>query len=96
MVSTDLYNWTRVSGTAAGTTTITGHYGNLKSIVMGENKTGTVSFYDVAGATTAATQIFALNNTSGTSPLAIDVNCRFKNGLVAVTGGTTDMTVFWN
>lgn len=96
MVSTDLYNWTRVSGTAAGTATITARGGNLKSIIMGQNTTGTVSFYDVAGATTAASEIFVLQNTSGTSPLAIDVNCRFKNGLVAVKGGTTDMTVVWN
>lgn len=96
MVSTDLYQWQRVSGTAAGTTVVKAEPGNLKTIIMGQNKTGTATFYDHASGTSATSLMFILQNTSGTSPLALDINCRFKNGLVAETGGTTDMTVIYS
>jgi len=96
MQPTSLYQWTRLSGTTAGTTTIATTSGGLKSIVMGDNAEGTVTFYDSSSGTSSATEIFAINNNVGSIPTALDVNVNFKSGLVAVTSGTTDMTVMWS
>lgn len=86
-----------VSGTAAGTTVITPNPGSFERIIVGDNKTGTATFYDSATAAgTASTNlIIAVNNNSGSIPMSVEVGCRVKSGLVAVLGGTTALTVIY-
>lgn len=90
--------YTRVSGTAAGTTVISARSGMFLRVISGNNKTGTATFYDssTAAGSAATNYIIAVNNTSGTEPVGLEVGTRFKNGLIAVVGGTTDMTVIWD
>ena len=90
--------YTRVSGTAAGTTLIATRTGMLLRMVSNGNKTGTVTFYDTnaAAGSAASNFIASLNNTSGTEPMATEIGTRFKTGLIAVVGGTTDVTVIWD
>lgn len=85
----------RLSGTAAGTTVcITARSGIFQRVVVGGNYTGTATFYDSATAagTTATNYICSFNNNSGSVPMNVEVGCRVKDGLVAVLGGTTEMT----
>lgn len=88
----------RISGTAAGTTVVMNRNGSLERIILGSNKTGTISFYDVASSDgTASTNfIMAIDNTSGTIPSSVECGFRVKAGLVAVTGGTTDILAVYN
>ena len=85
------YQYKRVSGTAAGTTVIQDHNGVLKGYLIGQNKTGTITIYDNATGTTADSLLSVINNNSGSIPLSADLQVRFKDGLVAETGGTTDI-----
>jgi len=87
--------WVRVSGTAAGTTVICANPSVLRTVVMGNNKTGTASLYDSATAAgTSATNFMQdIVNTSGTVPQSLTFNSNLRYGLVVVTGGTTDMLV---
>jgi hypothetical protein len=87
--------WTRISGTSVGTTTVSTRDGVLSNIVIGADKEGTVTFYDSASGTSDATEMLVLNNNAGSIPTNISVNARLKSGLIAVTGGTTDLTVTW-
>jgi len=89
------YSWQRISGTAAGTTVISPVSGNLKSVVIGQNKTGTVTFYDNASGTSSLL-MFNLDNTIGSIPTSLSIDAHLRYGLVAVVGGTTDMTVIYN
>ena len=91
------YQYYRVSGTAAGTTVIKAEETILHAVVIGETKTGTVTFYDCATAagTAASNQIMVLQNTAGTVPQNVVCNGQMKKGLTVVVGGTTDMTVFY-
>ena len=70
-------SYLRVSGTAAGTTVILDHPGNLERIIFPANKTGTLSFYDiaVAGGSAATNFITAIANTTGTIPA--NMECGF-------------------
>ena len=90
--------YTRISGTGAGTTVINPNAGNFYRVVVGGNFTGTATFYDsaTAGGSAAANYIIAMNNNSGTIPMNVEIGARTKNGLIAVVGGTTDMTVIWD
>lgn len=90
------FQYKRVSGTAAGTTVIKADSGYLKGIVMGQNKTGTIALYDHASGTSSTSLLTNINNTSGTAPVSIDFDIRFRNGLVAELGGTTDILVIYN
>lgn len=97
MFPTSGYQYQRVSGTAAGTTVVKASPSILHAVVIGENKTGTVTFYDCAVSTgTAATNyLFTLQNTAGTVPQNVICDAQLKKGLTVVVGGTTDMTVFY-
>lgn len=89
------FQYKRISGTAAGTTVIKASSTVLHSIVIGQNKTGTVTFYDNASGTTAASLLANIDNTTGTQPTSLVFNAQMKNGLVAESGGTTDMLVIY-
>ena len=95
----DLYQWTRVSGTAAGTTLVSARSGVLNSIVIPAAKEGTVTLYDssTAAGTTSTNHIISFSNNLNAAkiPASLPVDIRFKKGLVAVVGGTTDVTVTW-
>lgn len=88
------YQYSRVSGTVAGTAVVksTG-YGILHSVTSGLAKTGTATFYDNASGTSASSLLFALNN-NAISNHVLDI--RLKNGLTVETGGTTDLLVSFN
>lgn len=95
------YQYTRVSGTAAGSAVITASSGRVfKGLVIGDEKEGTVTFYDAATAagTSASNLIASVRNQTGgtTTPLSLDFEITVNNGLVAYKGGTTDMVVVWN
>lgn len=85
--------WYRVQGTAAGTTTIKDSRTVLYGVILGQNKTGTVTFYDSSSA--ATNQVVAIDNTSGTQATSIQVGARMRNGITVVKGGTVDMTVIY-
>lgn len=91
------YSWTRVNGTAAGTTVIKPGESRLHSVFLGNNTTGTISVYDSATAAGATgTTIFgAINNTSGTIPQTLLFDARFRTGITVILGGTTDMTFIY-
>jgi hypothetical protein len=91
------YQYYRVSGTAAGTTVIKASETILHAVVIGETKTGTVTFYDSATAAgaVAAVQLFTLQNTAGSVPQNVICDGQMKKGITVVVGGTTDMTVFY-
>lgn len=90
--------WKRVSGTAAGTTVVFARNGSFERIVLGQNKTGTATFYDTdsASGTAATNYIATIDNTSGTVPHSVEVGIAVKKGLTVVVGGTVDMTVIYN
>lgn len=86
------YKWKRISGTAIGTAVVIPEPTVLHSIIIGENKTGTIAFYDdTAGS--SSSYMFTLQNTCGTVPqnLIIDAQCRY--GLSYVVSGTTDLCI---
>lgn len=97
MNRTDQPQWQRISGTAAGTTTlISGREGFFHRVIIPTQKEGTVTFYDVNGATTSASEIAAISEFgAGTIPQHVDMGFRVRNGLVAVSGGTTDLVVVY-
>ena len=97
MQSGNSYQYTRVSGTAAGSTVVCARNGVLANLVIGADKEGTVTFYDSATAagTSATNLMFAINNNSGSIPTNVLINTRVRDGIVAYKGGTTDMTVVW-
>jgi hypothetical protein len=98
MSATSSNAYLRVSGTAAGTTVVLDHAGNVDRLIFGSNKTGTVSFYDVATAagSAAGNLIMTVQNTSGTMPISTECGFGVKRGLIAVTGGTTDVVVVYS
>lgn len=85
--------WKRVQGTAAGTTVLKDSRTVLYGVVIGQNKTGTVTFYDHASGTSATSYMTAVDNTSGTQPTSLYFGMRMRNGITVTTGGTTDMLV---
>lgn len=85
------YQWSRVSGTAAGTTTIKANETRLHAVVIGDSKTGTITVYDNATGT-ASGYFQAFNNNIGTIPQSVLVDAQFRKGLTVVLGGTVDMT----
>jgi hypothetical protein len=87
--------WQRISGTAAGTTVVKASETTLYGVVIGQNKTGTVTFYDHASGTSATSKLGSVDNTCGTQPTSLDIGARMRNGIVAETGGTTDMLVIY-
>lgn len=88
--------WTRVSGTAAGTTVVANAPTVLQKILLPSQKTGTVTIYDNASGTSATTLVAVIPNTNGTIPVSIDLGIQMRRGIVAETGGTTDFVVIWN
>ena len=83
----------RVSGTGAGTTAIKVSSTVLTRIIIGADKEGTVSFYDhPSGATNL---IAVINNNAGSIPINVDFGIQCRNGLTAIVGGTTDLTVVY-
>lgn len=97
MFPTSGYQHYRILGTAAGTTVIKAEPTVLHAVVIGETKTGTVTFYDssTAAGTSATNHIFVLQNTAGSVPQSVLCDAQCKSGLTVVVGGTTDMTVFY-
>lgn len=87
----------RISGTAAGTTVIKPSKTALYGIVIGQTKTGTVTFYDNATGTASGGLMDVVNATAGAGaiPTSIEVGARLRNGLTVVVGGTTDMLVMY-
>jgi hypothetical protein len=86
---------TRISGTAAGTTEIRDADANFVRVIIPTLKTGTVSFYDttIALGTSSASFLCDIQNTVGTIPQSVEMGFRVRNGLVGVSGGTTDLLV---
>ena len=84
----------RINGTGAGTTVIKAFPTVLHAIVIGQNKTGTVTFYDDATGTSSG-RLIDIDNTCGTRPLTIPIGMQMRNGIVAELGGTTDMLVIY-
>ena len=82
-----------IAGTAAGTVTIKDRSCVLDRIILPSTKTGTVTFYDNATGTTAASQIFEIVNDTVDFPTAVKCNLQCKNGLTYFSGGTVGMTV---
>ena len=91
------YTYTRISGTAAGTSLVVSRSQVLEGIFIGQNKTGTVSLYDSAttGGTSSSNYLGDIQNTCGSVPVGPRIGASLKNGLVAITGGTTDMLLIW-
>lgn len=89
------YQWTRVSGTAAGTVAVSVGPAAIRRVIIGANKEGTVTFYDNLGGTSAATQVMAFNNNSGSIPTSLPIDAQFRNAITVAKGGTTDLTVVW-
>lgn len=86
--------WFRVQGTAAGTTTVKVGKTALYNVVIGQSKTGTVTFYDSASGTNSS-YLMAVDNTvtAGAVPNSLAVDARLRNGLTVVVGGTVDMLI---
>lgn len=95
----ELYQWTKISGTAAGTTVVSNRSGVLNNIVFPAAKTGTIALYDSATAagTSLTNHIYTFDNNvnAGNVPASLEVKTRFKNGLVAIVSGTTDVVAMW-
>ncbi len=91
------FTYTRVSGTAAGTSVISAAPICLGGIFIGQNKTGTVSMYDSATAagTAAGNYMGDVENTCGTTPIGPLIGAWTHNGLTVFTSGTTDMLFIW-
>lgn len=91
-------SYSRLSGTAAGTTVVSSIPGSFERLIVGGNKEGTATFYDSATAagTSSTNFIVAVNNNSGSIPTSIEIGIRTKLGLTAVVGGTTDLTVVYS
>ena len=87
--------WTKLSGTAAGTTILTTTPSVIQTITIPANNTGTVTFYDSVSGTASTTEVFSLACTTGTIPTTLRPGLQTKKGIVAVLGGTTNMTVGW-
>jgi len=88
--------WQRISGTAAGTTSLITRKGYFDKVVMTVSKTGTATFYDQNAGSSAANLMFEISNAvAGTAPNTYWVGARVKNGLTIVTGGTTDFVVVY-
>lgn len=85
-------NWTRVSGTAAGTTTVTDRAATLDKVFYGIARTGTVVLYDSASGTSSRV-ITTCQNAGNFTSMSMEIAC--KDGIVAVTSGTTDLVVVW-
>jgi len=90
------YQFKRISGTVAGTTIISVESTNLHAILIGENKTGTVTFYNDGTTTTTAQYMFALQNTCGTVGQNFIIDAQCPKGLTVATGGTTDLFITYN
>jgi hypothetical protein len=93
MQPVDGFQWKRIEGTVDGTATVIAEPTLLHSIIIGENKTGTVTFYDDDTTTTAAQYMFAVQNTCGSIGHVIIVDAQCKKGLTYKLGGTADMMV---
>lgn len=83
--------WKRISGTAAGTTTlIDSRQGQFNGLYLGGTSAGTIAFYDTASGTSAATEIFSRSLvTVGTAPQWLEMKFDVRNGLKIVTTGTS-------
>jgi glycine cleavage system protein P-like pyridoxal-binding family len=90
------YSWKRISGTAIGTAVVSAEAVTLHSVVIGENKTGTIAFYDNATGSAAADYMVTLQNTAGTVPQNIVLDAQCKNGLSYVVSGTTDLLITYS
>ena len=89
------FQWVRISGTVAGTTVISVNSTMLHAVVVGENKTGTATFYNDGTTNTAAQYMFAVQNTCGSLGHNIVVDAECNKGLTVATGGTTDLLVIY-
>jgi len=90
--------WKRISGTAAGTTTlIDSRSGHFNGLYLGGTSAGTIAFYDTNSGTTAASEIFTRSLvTVGTAPDFLPFRFDVRNGLVVVaTGSSYDFTVVY-
>lgn len=95
-MSNDGYQWTAISGTAAGTTTLFNRKGILHSVVFSGTAAGTIAFYDSASGTNSSKIIEMGNEVSGV-PLEVEINARVRNGLTyVITGTTTGITALYN
>ena len=86
--------WYNLATTSAGTPTIKAEPCILVGVMIGNNKTGTVTFHDSASGTTAKF-MSGISNAAGTAPVYVQMNAQMKAGLTAVVGGTVDVTVFY-
>ena len=88
------YNWTIVSGTAAGTTVVSSAGARLHAVIIPSTKTGTVTIYDdSAGATGNSIEVV---NDTVVFPTALPLDFSMRYGIAAVKGGTTSMVVVWS
>lgn len=93
--------WTKLSGTAAGTTVVATSNSYLSRIIFPGTATGTAIFYDTgsAGGTSATNQFFTIDQnkigTAGGWPSYMDVGTRMRDGITAVVSGTVNMYIIW-
>lgn len=91
-------SWTKISGTAAGTTTLAPTSSQFKGIFLNGTSAGTIAVHDVGtGAPAAGNQVFSVDlNTVGTSPKFEPIKFTAKDGLKAVhTGSSYNVTVIY-
>lgn len=90
-------SWKRISGTAAGTTTlIDSRQGQFNGLFLGGTSAGTVAFYDTASGTTADSEIFTRSLiTVGSAPSWLDLKFDVRNGLKIVSTGVYDFVVVY-
>lgn len=89
------YQWTNISGTAAGTATVSPRACTLYSVVIPSTKTGTVTIYDNGAGAGSGKSIEIVNDTVD-FPTTVHLGIQMRNGITAISGGTTGLTVVWN
>ena len=88
------FNWSKLSGTLAGTTTVCVGEHVFDGVHFGTTTTGTVTFYDSESGTNAYPMFTAVNNATTSSNTNIHVGVR--RGITATKGGTVDCLVTWH
>lgn len=88
------YQWSTISGTAAGTTTLKDSQAMLARVIIPASATGTVTFYDSSSGTSSSN--FEIVNDTVDFPTTIELGVQMRNGLTYAVGGTTNMIAIYN
>ena len=87
------HQWSKIAGTALGTTTLKTNSTILDSIFMPATATGTITIYDSASGTSAVN--FTVVNDTVDFPASIPLNIQLRKGLTYVTSGTTNALLIY-